>query len=109
MFVHSSSVQDAGPPNTSSHTVASSPITSSQHFRSRSLSPSIPITETELPPLQREEVGAGCDVLPVSLHHQGGELWAEGAEAQPSALQVSTHLRSSQFNFICTQSATKTI
>ncbi|TWW55704.1 Vascular endothelial growth factor A [Takifugu flavidus] len=86
---------DAGPPNTSSHTVASSPITSSQHFRSLSLSPSIPITETELPPLQREEVGAGCDVLPVSLHHQGGELWAEGAEAQPSALQVSTHLRSS--------------
>lgn len=68
LFIRSSPVQDAGAPNTYSHTAASYSITSSHHFLS------ISITETELPPLQREEVGAGCDILPVSVHHPGREL-----------------------------------
>lgn len=89
------SIQDPRAPNSSSPVLSSS---SSSSYRAsspvtpalRPLSLPVAVSEASLPPLQREEVGCGCDVVPVPLHHHSRELRTERPGAQPSPLQVGS-------------------
>ncbi|TNN45460.1 hypothetical protein EYF80_044319 [Liparis tanakae] len=74
---------------------SSSPIHPSASIASSSIAPahqppslSLAVSGVSLPPLQREEVGAGGHVLPVPLHHHRRELQPERAYAQRPALSV---------------------
>ncbi|KAI3351157.1 hypothetical protein L3Q82_005714 [Scortum barcoo] len=90
-LTHTLTMEDPRSPNSSSPD-PSSPIFSSSSYITSShqllaLSLSVAISEASLPPLQREEVGSGCNVLSVSLHHQSRELQPKRPEVQPSPLQ----------------------
>lgn len=92
LFSHPSSTQHPRSPNSSSSILpssSSSPSVITSFHQHPSLSVTVP--RRPMPPLQREEVGAGRHVLSVPLHHQSWELQPEKPDAQPSPLQVSPH------------------